>query len=117
IPAPPSLSPPLDILASPISNNTNIILVTYILPHTYFIHNDIQCIVSICMKNNNLSKFGQRLRELRKKQDISQGKLSGATGLHRTYISGIERGIRNPSLKNIQKLAHALKVSPKEFFN
>ncbi|MEK7696605.1 MAG: helix-turn-helix transcriptional regulator [Pseudomonadota bacterium] len=69
------------------------------------------------MENNNLSKFGERLRELRKKQDISQGKLSKTAGLHRTYISGIERGIRNPSLKNIQKLARALKVNPKEFFN
>ena len=69
------------------------------------------------MKNHEFTKFGQRLRELRGKQGISQGKLSETTGLHRTYISGIERGIRNPSLKNIQKLAHALKVSPKEFFN
>jgi len=69
------------------------------------------------MKNQELSKFGKRLRELREKRAISQGQLSKITGLHRTYISGIERGIRNPALKNIQKLAHALEISLKEFFN
>ncbi len=68
------------------------------------------------MKTDYL-KFGQKLRNLREKQKISQGNLSKITGLHRTYISGIERGIRNPSLKNIHKLARALKVGPQEFFN
>lgn len=69
------------------------------------------------MKNPNYIKFGQRLKALRTKKDLSQGKLSKLADLHRTYISGIERGIRNPSLKNIQKLACALNINPKEFFN
>lgn len=61
--------------------------------------------------------FGQRLRELRKLLDISQEELGFRTGLDRTYISGIERGERNPSLDNIGKLAQALKISLQELFS
>ncbi|MDP2637547.1 MAG: helix-turn-helix transcriptional regulator [Candidatus Levybacteria bacterium] len=55
-------------------------------------------------------KFGERVRQLRKEMNISQEELDFRTGLDRTYISGIERGIRNPSLDNIGKLAKALQV-------
>ncbi len=54
--------------------------------------------------------FGNRVRELRHRLDISQEALAERCGLDRTYIGGIERGERNPSLKNIWKIAQALHV-------
>ena len=53
-------------------------------------------------------KFGNRVRELRVAQGLSQEVLAQKSGLHRTYIGGIERGERNVSLENIQKIAQAL---------
>ena len=61
-------------------------------------------------------QFGESLRRLRRKQGLSQESLALACDLDRTYIGGIERGERNPSLVNIVKIARALGVSPKEFF-
>ena len=55
-------------------------------------------------------KLGKKLRELRTEAGLSQERLGEITGLDRTYISGIERGVRNPALKNMEKLAKALKV-------
>ena len=55
--------------------------------------------------------FGKRLRELRDKQNLTQEALADKAGMHFTYIGQIERGIRNPSLVNLYKLAKALKVS------
>jgi transcriptional regulator with XRE-family HTH domain len=60
--------------------------------------------------------FGKRVRELRLKRKWSQEKLAEASGLHWTYISGIERGKRNVGLENIVKLAHALKVDVGQLF-
>jgi transcriptional regulator with XRE-family HTH domain len=60
--------------------------------------------------------FGQAIRALRGRRGISQESLALSCGLDRTYISGIERGTRNPSLTNILKLAEALDVSPAELF-
>lgn len=57
------------------------------------------------------TKFGNKLRALRKQTGMSQEELGFRTGLDRTYISGIERGERNPTLKNVNKIAKALKVS------
>ena len=64
-----------------------------------------------------VQKLGKKLRELRTEAGLSQERLGEITGLDRTYISGIERGVRNPSLKNIEKLAKALKVRAGELFN
>lgn len=61
--------------------------------------------------------FGNKIREIRKQEGISQEGLAGLADLDRTYIGGIERGIRNPSLKNIGKIAKALKVKAKDLFN
>ena len=60
--------------------------------------------------------FGQRMRELRTEKGLSQEALALACDLDRTYIGGIERGERNVSLVNIQKIATALGVSPRELF-
>ena len=53
-------------------------------------------------------KFGCKIRELRHAQGMSQEALAEKSGLHRTYIGGIERGERNISLINIEKIAKAL---------
>ncbi len=63
---------------------------------------------------NIQTKFGDKLRELRKVRDLSQEELALKSKLHRTYISDIERGARNVSLKNIEKIAKALSLSPKD---
>ena len=60
---------------------------------------------------NDISKqFGQRARAIRLKQGLSQGDVAKRMNVHRSYISSIERGVRNPSLKVIQKIAKALEV-------
>lgn len=59
---------------------------------------------------NIQAQFGERVRQLRKQKKFSQEELAQRTGLHRTYISDIERGNRNVSLENIKKIADALDV-------
>lgn len=68
------------------------------------------------MKEDILVAFGARVKQLRQKQSLSQEQLSLICELDRTYISGIERGIRNVSLLNIAKLSKALDVSPSVLF-
>lgn len=62
-------------------------------------------------------KFGNRLRELRKERGLSQEAFAFACGLDRTYIGGIERGERNPSLINMHKIAGALGMPVRELFD
>ena len=59
---------------------------------------------------NISQQFGQTVRKIRLKQGLSQGDVARRLNLHRSYISSIERGIRNPSLKVIQKIAKSLDV-------
>lgn len=54
--------------------------------------------------------FGSNVREFRRSNGISQEKLAELSGLHRTYISDVERGSRSISLDNIKKIANALEV-------
>jgi len=61
-------------------------------------------------------RFGKKMKELRKRKNLSQERLAHKSGLHRTYISDIERGARNVSLKNIEKIAKALNISIIELF-
>jgi transcriptional regulator with XRE-family HTH domain len=61
-------------------------------------------------------RFGQRLRELRTKADLSQEELADLAQLDRSYIGGVERGERNVSLVNIHKIARALKLKPGDLF-
>lgn len=60
--------------------------------------------------------FGEAVRGIRKQRGISQESLALICGLDRTYISGIERGARNPSLTNIFKIAAAFDIGPAEIF-
>jgi transcriptional regulator with XRE-family HTH domain len=61
--------------------------------------------------------FGENLKKIRESKSISQEKLAEFAEMDRTYISGIERGRRNLSLKNIFKLAEALGITPSELLN
>jgi transcriptional regulator with XRE-family HTH domain len=58
--------------------------------------------------------FGQVLRTIRQERGLSQEQLGFESGYHRTYISLLERGKKNPSLNAIFELAAALQVSPSE---
>lgn len=55
--------------------------------------------------------FGLRVRERRRALNMTQEQLAEQCGLDRTYISGIERGTRNVSLRNIERIAKALNES------
>jgi transcriptional regulator with XRE-family HTH domain len=59
-------------------------------------------------------KFGDNLRIIRKQKGLSQEELAFRSSIHRTYISDVERGSRNISIANIEKLAKALKVKMKD---
>ena len=61
-----------------------------------------------------LLAFGERLRAIRVRSEISQEGLADLADLDRTYISLLERGKRNPSLVCVAKLARALKVTVSE---
>lgn len=61
-----------------------------------------------------LEKFGQKVRDARTKQGLSQEELAVKAGVHRTYIGMIERAEKNITLLNIQKVAQALGLSISE---
>lgn len=67
-------------------------------------------------KSDIKKRFGRAIRQRRYELGISQEELSFRAGLHRTYISDIERGSRNTSLENIEKLAKALDISVSALF-
>ncbi len=58
--------------------------------------------------------FGRNVRRIRTERGISQEALGDLAGLDRTYVSGVERGIRNPTLLSQCRLAAALEVEPAE---
>ncbi len=57
-----------------------------------------------------ITALGKRIRELRRHTGLSQEKMAARAGLDRTYYAGIERGERNPSVKQLAKIARALDV-------
>jgi transcriptional regulator with XRE-family HTH domain len=61
--------------------------------------------------------FGDSIRKYRNEKKLSQEQLASLSDLDRTYIGGIERGERNPSLVNIHKIAVALGIKIKDLFN
>jgi transcriptional regulator with XRE-family HTH domain len=69
------------------------------------------------MANQLLISFGLRLKQLRLERNLSQEQLGMIAELDRTYISGIERGVRNVSLINIFRIAQALSIPAAELFN
>ncbi|WP_323139988.1 helix-turn-helix domain-containing protein [Massilia phyllosphaerae] len=61
-------------------------------------------------------QFGENLAKIRHAQNFSQLKLSLDSGLARSYIGDIERGVRNPTLVNIFRIADTLKVDVRVLF-
>lgn len=57
-------------------------------------------------------RFARNLKRLRQAKGWSQEELADEAGLHRTYVSGLERQIRNPTLLILERLAKALRVPP-----
>lgn len=66
--------------------------------------------------NPGRAAFGARVRELRLARGLSQERLAELAGLHRTYVSSLERGQRNVGLDNILDLATALDVPAANLF-
>jgi transcriptional regulator with XRE-family HTH domain len=60
--------------------------------------------------------LGANIRRFRELKDWSQDDLSIISGLHRTYISGIERGVRNPTVEIVHQIAAALEIPISELF-
>ncbi|MGN6270271.1 MAG: helix-turn-helix domain-containing protein [Sphingomonas sp.] len=56
-------------------------------------------------------RLGENLKRLRKRSGRSQEEFAHDAGLHRTYISDVERGARNPTITVVEKMAKALEVS------
>lgn len=63
-----------------------------------------------------LEQIGSRVRELRKAQDLSQEKFALKAEIDRTYLAGIEKGKRNPSIKSLEKIINTLGVTFHQFF-
>ena len=72
---------------------------------------------SVMAKKNILNRFGDKVRSLRKERKLSQEQLAEKAGLHRTYIGMIERGEKNITLTNIEKIAKALNVPVAELMS
>jgi len=62
-------------------------------------------------------RFGSRVRALRLERGFSQEAFADAAGLDRSYVGGVERGARNVSLLNIERLAKALRIPIAELFD
>ena len=56
-------------------------------------------------------RVGRNLAEFRKQAGLSQEGLADECGLHRTYVSGVERGVRNPTVMVLEKIALALGIA------
>ena len=62
-------------------------------------------------------QVGNRIRALRKQRGLSQEKLALKAGIYRTYLAGIETGKRNATLLSLEKVAIALDISMRDFFD
>jgi len=62
------------------------------------------------------SKFGNRLRELRLDAGLTQEELAEQAGFHRTYAGNIERGLENPTIQAVARLADVLDVPVRTLF-
>lgn len=68
-------------------------------------------------KNPQLQRFGEKIRALRQENGLTQEDLAELSGLHRTYIGGVERGERNITLLSALRIAKALHVPPSQLLN
>jgi len=68
------------------------------------------------MNTKILKNFGETVKKKRRQRDLSQEQLAEKLGIHRTYMSFIERGQRNPGLLMLFKISRALKIKLPELF-
>jgi transcriptional regulator with XRE-family HTH domain len=61
-------------------------------------------------------RVGLNVQRLRRAKDYSQEELAHRADIHQTYLSGVERGRRNPSIQVLERIAKALSVDIEEFF-
>ena len=82
------------------------------------VHRPFPCVshgLSVMPKRNGiLATLGLNVRRQREAKELTQEKLAEKAGLDPTYISGIERGLRNPGIKNVARLAKALGLTTAE---
>ena len=71
----------------------------------------------VARKESPARRLGAEVRRLRLKRGVSQEALADIAGIHRTYLGGVERGERNPSLANIVRIAAALSVTPSQLLS
>ena len=62
-------------------------------------------------RDRTLIAFGRNVARIREQKGLTQDSLAEKADLDRTYLSGIERGVRNPGIKTVLRLARALEVS------
>jgi transcriptional regulator with XRE-family HTH domain len=63
------------------------------------------------VRHDIAKKFGERVRKIRLDRELSQEALAAKADLDRAFLSGIERGVENPTLFTIQAIADALKIT------
>jgi len=68
------------------------------------------------MSTSLQKQVGQNIRRHREKLKISQEAFADSIGMHRAYYGAVERGLRNLTLRNIDRIAEGLKVSPADLF-
>jgi transcriptional regulator with XRE-family HTH domain len=64
----------------------------------------------------HIKQFGLEVKRRRLGSGLSQEDFAEVSELHRTYVSGIEQGRRNPTLDIVFRIAHALRCSPADLF-
>jgi transcriptional regulator with XRE-family HTH domain len=69
------------------------------------------------MQKTLVNSIAFAIRYYRKAQNMSQEELANRSGLDRTYISGVERGVRNITLESLEQIITALRITPAVFFN
>lgn len=62
-------------------------------------------------------RLSANIKRLRSEKGWSQEELADQAGLHRTYISGVERGVRNPTVTVVERIAQALEVRSGDLLN
>lgn len=65
---------------------------------------------------NLMQEIGVRIKMLRENSNLSQRRFALMIGMNRTYLSGVENGLRNISITNLQKIANGLGVSLEDLF-
>jgi len=69
------------------------------------------------MQKTLVNSIAFAIRHYRKAQNMSQEELANRSGLDRTYISGVERSVRNITLESLEQIITALRITPAVFFN